>query len=291
MEEFKIVNVEKPLQKPIDKPLAKPADDKTEKPIVQAAEEKREKSDEFDAVESLKNKAELFGVSARQLESEFVDFKAAKLLKRLTLAVPSGADERTLKDKLQAAARLGLGGVFVTPTKIARTKELLDGSGVKIYSSILMSEPEELPKVRVYAAKAIKSAPIAGAYIPLNFSAFSAQRFKATQKELTRIGKILKGKRLTVVLELTNATQNEMIAAVKTLLDSNVCSIAVRASGVDPKIKSLLALCGSKISVEAFGNLPLAQCGTLMSFGVASTMGENVVEVGEDLLERIRSQR
>ena len=276
MEEFKVVGGE-----------ALP-----EESAVKGATMPNKEKNEFDAVESLKRKAELFGVSERQLENEFVDYKAAKLLKKLMMKIPSGVDERAFRDSVQTAAKLGLGGVWVTPVRVARAKEIIQSGDMEIISSIIASEPEEFPKVRLAAAKAVKASGVQAGYVPFSFSAFSSGTLKATEKEIKKLVKLYKGKRLAAIIDVGAATQSELNISVKAFIDGGMNTVALRATESDvAKVKTVVALCGDRLTVEVLGSFSLSVCGTLFSLGVDKIISRGAAKVGEELVEKIRSGR
>lgn len=258
------------------------------KDIIRIVQDEKEDEQLFS---QLRNKAEIFGVSPRQLETEFIEFKITKLMKKIDLLVDGNDDDCEIKGKINDARRLGLGSVTVAPTKIEFAKSLCENSQITINSSVFMNDVQQLFPVKVYAVKKLKNTIIKDIVYPIEIGALKIETLKLTEKQLKKIKRSCKEKKLKVAVDVEKLTQSELISLVKLCIETNVDTIVAKVSesGMS-KIKSLFALSGGKITIEARGNFALMFAVSLLAFGIAKLSIENATIIAEEIRVRLTSE-
>ena len=208
---------------------------------------------------SLDKTAIVFGQSEEDISKEFKEFKALKLFKRVDCDLTSVTDNLLLKQKIEEAVKYGFGNVVVNPRQIKHAKRYLQGRKIGVYAAVCYPYGEEIYGVKKYAVKKAMEEGADGVYLPLSTSDLKSGRIEQVKRELFKIVKRYKRKKIFVVLEIGEINFSVAERIVKILLKSRIAGI-VSGTGHSPYCKpfsgasDLHSLSGGKRTVVACSN-------------------------------------
>lgn len=218
-----------------------------------ALQEKTEKKFNLDKT------AIVFGQSEEDIGKEFKEFKASKLFKRVDCDLTSVTDNLVLKQKIEEAIKFGFGNVVVNPRQIKQAKRYLNGRKVGVYAAVCYPYGEELYGVKKFAVKRAMEEGADGVYLPLSTSDLKSGKIEQVKRELFKIVKRSKRKKVFVVLEIGEINFSVAEKVVKLLLKSKIAGI-VSGTGYSSRSKpfagasDLHSLSAGKRTVVACSN-------------------------------------
>lgn len=208
---------------------------------------------------NLDKTAIVFGQSEEDIGKEFKEFKASKLFKRVDCDLTSVTDNLVLKQKIEEAIKFGFGNVVVNPRQIKQAKRYLNGRKVGVYAAVCYPYGEELYGVKKFAVKRAMEEGADGVYLPLSTSDLKSGKIEQVKRELFKIVKRSKRKKVFVVLEIGEINFSVAEKVVKLLLKSKIAGI-VSGTGYSSRSKpfagasDLHSLSAGKRTVVACSN-------------------------------------
>ncbi|MBR6736988.1 MAG: hypothetical protein IKL82_01315 [Clostridia bacterium] len=235
----------------------------------------------------------LFGQSESELKKEFGSYKAQKIYRRLNLII----DNRDkllgeVKSQLKEALKYGFNAVTVFPSVIELAKSVLKGA-VKVRALINYPYGEELTKTLNYSVKHAVKSGADELLITFPTFEFRSGDVQNIVKNLKKTVFLAKGRRVSVLLDLSILTLPEIESAISTLLSTGVYS-AVLSYGSGERIVSKAVV---EDAVNASVGLIKIECITplckaedavsLLLSGAGTVISKNVSEVATDLSGKI----
>lgn len=208
---------------------------------------------------NLDKTAIVFGQSEEDIGKEFKEFKALKLFKRVDCDMTPITDNLLLKQRIEEAIKYGFGNVVVNPRQIKSAKRFLKGKKIGVYAAVCYPYGEEIYGVKKYAVKKAMEEGADGVYLPLSTSDLKSGRLEQVKRELFKIVKRYKKKKIFVVLEVGEISFSVAERVVKTLLKTKIAGI-VSGTGFSSYSKpfagasDLHSLSGGKRTVIACSN-------------------------------------
>ena len=208
---------------------------------------------------NLDKTAVIFGQSEEDIGKEFKEFKALKLFKRVDCDMTSITDNLLLKQRIEEVIKYGFGNVVVNPRQIKDAKRFLKGRKVGVYAAVCYPYGEEIYGVKKYAVKKAMEEGADGVYLPLSVSDLKSGKIEHVKRELFKIVKRYKRKKIFVVLEVGEINFSITEKVVKTLLRTRIAGI-VSGTGFSAYTKpfvgasDLHSLSGGKRTVIACSN-------------------------------------
>ncbi|MGN0819629.1 MAG: hypothetical protein ACI4M6_04425 [Christensenellaceae bacterium] len=286
-------NVLKNQQEPV-KNIA--SDDKNFKIVtqdgatLQALPLNSEKKDALSDVERLKNQAEVFGLTNRELNDEFIDYKIKKLFKKFNWVVMEGATSKELKNKFALCKRFGFGSITLVPNKIVDAcKILATEKDVKINTVLSYPFGGDMPRTVFYNAKLLKRTKIDGVYLTLSKDDCESERLKLTKYTISKTAKILKNKKFELLVDISAFTQNQLTVLSKLVKECKLKSIALQIKENDMmQFKTLSTMLGD-VRFDAFNVNDMETCANLWGLGFDRISSQNAVFVAEKLQKRLKN--
>ncbi|MBR2385133.1 MAG: hypothetical protein IKA99_05970 [Clostridia bacterium] len=219
MTELLVVN-----QTSLDKPVENNTDVKEVKAV---SEENVNRNTESAMVKSfnLDKTALVFGQSEEDIGKEFNEFKALKLFKRVDVDLTSVRDTLVLKQKIDETSKYGFGNVVVNPRHIKDAKRYLKGRKIGVFAAVCYPYGEELYGVKKYAVKRAVQEGADGVYLPLSITDLKSGKIELIRRELQKIVKKYKNKKIFVVLEMAELNFAYAEKLVKLLLKTKIAGI------------------------------------------------------------------
>ena len=205
---------------------------------------------------NLDKTAIIFGQSEEDIGKEFKEFKALKLFKKVDVDLTSVRDTLMLKQRIEESIKYGFGNVVVNPRHIKDAKRFLKGKKVGVYAAVCYPYGEELYGVKKYAVKRAMQEGADGVYLPISITDLKNGKIEQIKRELQKIVKKYKRKKIFVVLEIGELSFAHVEKIVKYLLKTKISGI-VSGTGYSPISKSfagasdLHSLSGGKRTVVA----------------------------------------
>lgn len=198
----------------------------------------------------------VFGQSEDDISKEFKEFKALKLFKRVDSDLTSVRDNFVLKQKIEETLKYGFGNVVVNPRQVRDAKRYARGKNIGVYAAVCYPYGEELYGIKRYAVKRAFQEGADGVYLPLGLVDLKNGRIELVKKELIKIVKKYRKKKIFIVLEMSEMNFALAEKTVKFLLKARVSGI-VAGSGYSALSKpfagasDLHSLSGGKSTVVA----------------------------------------
>lgn len=240
-------------------------------------------------ISKLKSSAQVFGISKTQLEEEFIGYKAEKLLKKVDFLIEDNTSEVKLREKICDAKRQKMGSVTVLPSRVEMATRTANGSGLKV--NVLCNYPfgEELTKVKLLSVKTCQKLKVFSISTPLSPLMLGYFRINNTKKELKKMLKLAKNKKLKVIIDLREYTQASLNVIVRLLTEVGITYLQAKVDdGELAKFKALVQMCQDKIKVEAMGEVSLKTCATLFNLGASKVLATNASSLSFDLREELK---
>ena len=174
--------------------------------------------------------AAVFGQSEEDISKEFKEFKALKLFRKMDCDLTNVLTAKELCSKIEEMASFGFGNVVVNPTLIKDAKTVLKGRKTGVYAAVCFPYGEELFGVKRYAVKKAFEEGADGVYLPIGVAMLKKGRLDQVKREVAKIVKRHKKKRIFAVLEVGEMDFELAEKAVKALLKLRLAGI-VSGSG------------------------------------------------------------
>lgn len=254
--------------------------------IAQKSEEKPTVSD----VERLKNQADVFGLSNRELNDEFIDYKVKKLFKRFNWVLLEGVSPKEMKNKIELCRRLGFGSLTLVPNKVAGALRILgDSKDIKINTVLSYPFGGDMPKTVFNNAKLLKRSKIYRVYLTLSRDDCDNETIKLTKYTVKKTAKILKNKKFELLVDLSSFTQNQLIVLSKIIKECKLKSLAVQLREKDMLQFKTLSTMLSDVRFNAFNVNDMEFCANLWGLGFDTISSQNAVSVAEKLQKRLKN--
>lgn len=242
--------------------------------------------------QNVKELAELFGQSETELKKEFGSFKAKKIYKKLNYFIDNGCKlKKELISCLETAVKNEFYGVTIFKTALPIAKSVLSKTNVKI--RVLINYPlgeEDYNTVKFSLKQAVKN----GAdEIAVMLSSFTYKNcdLSETIKQVKKLLKIAKKKKLIIVLDSANLSRTDIEKILSALISLGVRSIMIAnaKSTIDRDLlDDAIKVCADKIFLELKDGVLLAEqaISSLVS-GVDFLTTEFAPEIVNDLSAKI----
>ncbi len=240
--------------------------------------------EENDSPSKLLISSKIFGISPRQLEDEFIDFKIDKLLKDLDYLAVDERSELSLKEKVMATQKLGLGSITVMPSRVSSVKKYSNGKPIEINTVISYPTGDDFSSVKIANAKEVSKCGVKCVSTPISPIMLGYYRYTQTEKELKKMRKILKNCQLKLICNINDFSQSMLSILVKLVLLIKADGIIIKVRDYQlTKIKMLMDMCSGKINLEVQGDLSLKLTCELLRLGVGKISASNIEELSNEL--------
>lgn len=241
-------------------------------------------------ISKLKTSAEIFGVTEKELENEFLDYKIDKLLKQIDYFVDLPVTDLALKEKIMSSKRIGFGSVTVLPDRILTAKQFMGESKTELNTILSYPFGSDLEKVKIYSFKRCMKLPIKSISLPICPLMLNYNNSKRTLSLVKKLKKLSKGKSFKVIADLNAFGQAGLVTLVKLLNEAKVDRISVKvAEGSVSQLKTLLTMTKGKITVDAIGEISLKLGASMLNLGVKRLSASNAEELAEELVEKLKA--
>ena len=211
-----------------------------------------EKSDEA----SFYSSAKLFGKSEEEMTAEFKNYKAQKLLKKISLMLTDPyVPLAEFEEKLVSAKSMGLKGASVL---YDRVEYALDKAGEGFPVSVCVCFPYASDDFRskVVAVKKAVRFPVNAVEVPLNMTDVTEKNYRRVESEYAKLKRIVGKKDFVLITDVSFLTPNDMNLLSRICKDvgiSNVkTSCAMKGSRVDDiALNNLKAVLGDGVNIIA----------------------------------------
>ncbi len=174
---------------------------------------------------NLDKTAVIFGQSEEDLSKEFKEYKALKLFKRVDVDLTFVRDSLLLKKKIDECVKFGFGNVVVNSKQIKEAKRFLKGKKLGVFAAVCYPYGEEIYEVKKYAVKKAFSEGADGVYLPLSIIDLKNGKFEQVRRELVKMIKRYKHKKIFIVLEIGELNFSNVEKIVKMLLKTRIVGI------------------------------------------------------------------
>lgn len=259
--------------------------------------ENRSLDNYFNSGSGLKDAQKVFGQTEEEIEKEFKNYKARKMFGRMDyLLINNTLSTEEIKKECEIAVHYGFKSVTVLPSMLKFAKNAVSGSNITVRALISYPFGEDVFEIKRKACKiAVKNGADAIA-VTLSTSAIKNGEVKNLAKEVLKISKMARKKKVTVIIDTSKLNPIELKNTAIAIADEcKVYSILPSSLFIPEKpqistIKEVIKAVDGKCFIESGGNLATAEeTVSILSLGASTVTSQKCPLIAKDALKKLNA--
>ena len=239
--------------------------------------------------------ARIFGKSESEMQAEFKEYKAAKLLKKMSLMLTDPyMPVAEFEGCLSRAIEMGLKGVSVLPNRLSRALKI---ANERIPVSVCVSFPYAADdfKSKKAALKSVIKKEISAVEIPVVLTDVTEKTASSVAKEYKKLRKTADKKQFVLIADIAGMTPSDMDILALICKNAGIETIKTSCAQKDSKIddyalNNLKAVLGDRVRIIACSSSNSAQeVVGAFAIGASEYSGTEALSLAEDLRTRIKN--
>lgn len=257
----------------------------------------RSLNDYFNSGSGLKDAQKVFGQTEDEIEKEFKNYKARKMFAKMDyLLIDGDLRAEEIKSECKVAEHYRFKSVTVLPTMLKYAKAALWGGKTPIRTLISYPYGEDVADVKIKACKLAVSQGADLLAVTVSTSAIKNGDYLSIVKEMTKISKIAKKRKVTAVIDSSKLNAVEVKnCAVNLLNECKIYSIMPSCSKSSEKpsvavIKDLIKAVDGKCFIEGVGEVCTAEeTVSVLSLGTSALTSSKCPLIVKDALKKLNA--
>ncbi len=182
-------------------------------------------------------KTQLFLQSNEELEKEFMEYKANKLLGKVACDLTDCVDDETVLEKMKQAKDIGVAEILIRPNMIKKGKIFNKDLGLNLSCAVCYPYGDELPSVEKYAVKSVNNLKVGDVVVPCSSTLINEGKFDLIKSLFKKFLKMNKFSKVKVLIDLDEIIEGKQINALKALSSAGVSNFIIKFSGKIDELK------------------------------------------------------